>query len=163
MTKIPVEQILAQLLNFSILILILFFALRKKIVQLFLDRRQSYEKAVTTAQSARQQAEVHHLQIKEQLEKLNATAGESLQQAQSEAAELRAQILAEASSLSERLRVDAKRTAQTELERAKNELREELLTRALASAHEILNEKLKESDQKRLQSEFVEKIQVVRP
>ena len=58
---------------------------------------------------------------------------------------------------------ETERTAESEIQRAKLESRDELLNASLEQAKKILKEKVNEPDQKRLQDEFVEKIQVVRP
>ena len=70
-------------------------------------------------------------------------------------------IMEDAKTLSERLEKDAEKTAQFELQKAKSELLTELLDNSLALASKQLEEKVGEQEHKRLQSEFVGKIQVV--
>ena len=70
-------------------------------------------------------------------------------------------MLSEARQLAERLEQDAKRSITVELEKAKAELRRELLSGALERASQSLRQELGANDQKKLQKEFAEKIQVV--
>ena len=69
--------------------------------------------------------------------------------------------MADAQEIILNLKKETERTADSEIQRAKLELREELLSAALTQAKQILKDKVNEPDQKRLQNEFVEKIQVV--
>jgi F0F1-type ATP synthase membrane subunit b/b' len=59
------------------------------------------------------------------------------------------------------LEEEAKRTAAVELEKAKAELRHELLREALSKSSDSLGRSLDSNEQKKLQNEFAEKIQVV--
>ena len=65
--------------------------------------------------------------------------------------------------IAERLETDALRTAEFEVEKANITLREELLALSMSQAKQVLTEKMDGANQKRLQDEFVDKIQVVRP
>jgi F0F1-type ATP synthase membrane subunit b/b' len=84
-----------------------------------------------------------------------------LTQAQSEAAELRQRLVQEAKVLATKLADEAQRAANVEVERAKAELRAELLSKALDGSRKKLSTKLGTLEQKQLENEFAEKIQVV--
>lgn len=151
-----------QVLNFALYAGLLFFVLRKPLSQYFQTRAESFRQALVKAESARADAERQKREIEQRLAKLQGSADENLAQARAEAEELRKRILREAEELSRTLQEEAKRTADIELQRAKAELREELLAQAVQTAKSILSERIADTDQKRLQTEFVEKIQVVR-
>lgn len=151
-----------QLVNVVLFVLLLYVLLRKKVAEVFKGRSADFHSALTKAQAAKQDAEARKKEIQDRLNKLESTAAEGLQTARTEAEALRKKILADAEELTQNLRTEAQRTAQFEIERAKAELREELLTHSIQAAKKVLAENTNEADQKRLQSEFVEKIQVVR-
>lgn len=158
---IPWKLILTQTFNFSLVVVGLIFLLRKKVRAHFLERKHQFKKLVQRAEDARQEAEQNKREVTERLQKLEGSAEESVRRAKSEAEELKAKIVEEARTLSEKLKEEAARTADFELERAKLLLRQELLNEAMRAAKVELNASVDESEQKRLQSEFVEKVQVV--
>ncbi len=158
---IPWHHILVQVANLGGLLIFLAWVLRKTVSQYFAERRQVYLDLVQKADSAKLQAEQNRRDIASRLQNLEATTQNSLQQAQAEAAELQSRIVKEAKELAEKLRAEAERAAKFEVEKAKNELRAEMLAKAVEAARAALKEKVGGPEQKKLQSEFVEKIQVV--
>jgi F-type H+-transporting ATPase subunit b len=84
-----------------------------------------------------------------------------LERAKAEAADLRSQIISEAKSISQRLREETNRAVQAEIYKAQKEIRETLVTESLKAAHKALNEQVNDDQHKKLENEFVEKIQVV--
>lgn len=151
-----------QALNFVLFFLLLYVLLRKKVGEVFRGRSADFHSALTKAQAAKRDAEARRQEIQDRLNKLESTAADSLQTARAEAEALRKKILADAEELTQNLRTEAQKTTHFEIERAKAELREELLTQSLLAAKKVLAENTSEADQKRLQTEFVDKIQAVR-
>ncbi|NJL23950.1 MAG: ATP synthase F0 subunit B [Calothrix sp. SM1_5_4] len=133
---IPWSTLFVQAFNFTFLIVVLFLLLRKAVKVHFEHRARSYQELVERAEAARSQAERGKREIADRLAKLESTADQGLVQARAEAAELKSRILLEAKNLSEKLQAEAQRTALVELEKAKTELRRELLTNALQASRE---------------------------
>lgn len=156
------ESLTYSAINFGLYVVLLFFLLRKPVRNYFKSRKESFSQALIKAEAARNEAEARKKEINDRLQRLESSSDESIAQARAEAAALRARILQDAEAVSRNLRAEAQRTAQVEIERAKNELREELLSQAVALSRKMLVDKMAEPDQKRLQTEFVDKIQVVR-
>lgn len=151
-----------QAINFVLYAGLLFFFLRKPVKNYFSNRQADFKQALIKAEAARKEAETKKKEIQERLARLQNSSQDSIAQARAEAEALKAKILQDAAELSQKLREDARRTAELEIERAKHELREELLNQSVALAQKMLADKMVEQDQKRLQTEFVDKIQVVR-
>lgn len=151
-----------QAINFVLYAALLFFLLRKPIKNFFKGREDSFKQALIKAEAARADAEKKRQEIQERLTKLEATADQSIAQAKAEAEALKNKIIQEAQELSKNLKDEARRTADIEIERAKLELRSDMLHQAVALSQKMLIDKIADNDQKRLQTEFVEKIQVVR-
>lgn len=158
---IPWNSIFVQAFNFGLLLIVLFFLLRKSVAAHFENRAKEYAQLVERAETARKQAEKSHSEIKERLAKLESTAEQSVRTAQTEAEELKGRMITEAKSISDKLEVEAKRSVAVELDKAKAELRRELLARALDASRDSFKKNLGSTEQKKLQNEFVEKIQVV--
>lgn len=155
---IPTESLTVQTFNVVVLLVILFFVLRKATVAHFKHRGEEYSQLVRRAQAAKEEAERGHREIKERLDKLESGAESSLAQARREADEMKVKMLAEAKSVGERLKAEAQRTIATEVEKAKAELRADLLQSALATSQEVLKSSLSASEQSKLQNEFVQKM-----
>lgn len=151
-----------QVINFVIYIGLLVYFLRKPIKNFFSTREQVYKQALVKAESARKDAERRKHEVEQRLNSLELSANETLADARAEAAAIKKQIQEEATVLAQRLRDEASRSAELEIERAKSELRDEMLVQSVALAKKLLQDKIAEPDQKRLQTEFVDKIQEVR-
>lgn len=161
-TEIPWHSIMVQAANLGGLVLLLGFILRKTISAFFTERRQVYLDLVQKADAAKLEAEQNRREIASKIENLSKTTEQSLRQANAEATELRNRILSEAKELAEKLKKDTERSVEVELEKAKFELRKSMLEMAVDAARKTLQEKVGGAEQKRLQDEFVDKIQVVR-
>lgn len=160
-TSIPTEMIINQSINLGLVFILLFFLLKNKVVQHFKDRNATYTEFLERAEKARLEAEAQKKEFQEKLMQLKSSQEEVATQARAEAEELKSRLLKEANELSEKVSRDAQQTAQYELERAKEKLREHLLNQSVSAAAQVLKEKVGEPEQKRLRSEFVDKIQVV--
>ncbi|MCB0407215.1 MAG: ATP synthase F0 subunit B [Bdellovibrionales bacterium] len=158
---IPWALIGQQVFNLLIVIGGLSFLLRKKVTQHFAERKVQYSQLIQKAEEAKVAAEKSKREITERLQQLESTADSSLQNAKSEAEELKRKIVEEAKTLSQRLEDDAKRTAEYEIQRAKIQLRKDLLEQSLIVARENLEKQVGTAEQNRLNSEFVQKVQVV--
>jgi F-type H+-transporting ATPase subunit b len=159
--EIPWKNLWAQGFNLAVLLGLLFYVLRHSVKAHFETRAREYEQLVARAEAARQEAEQNKQAIEQRLTKLQASAERTAQEAKGEADKLRTKLMEEAKVLTAKMEQEAQRSAALELEKAKAELRHELLERALSSAGENLGKNLSSNEQKKLQHEFVEKIQVV--
>ncbi len=150
-----------QTANFAIFALILGYLILKKVPPILAQKRETYFAEMKKATAQREAAEKDKADLVQRLEKLKATTDESIQNAQTESQALKEKMLTEANEIAGRVRSEAVQSVKFEAERAKLELKDQLIEQAVDNAREILKTKMQESDQKRLQSEFVEKIQVV--
>ncbi len=148
-----------QVVNFALYIGLIVYLAKKPIQEMFQGRYDGFFSALKKAEAAKAEAELKRKDIQDRLTKLETSREESIQNAREEAAALRNQIVEEARALSSKLKADAEKTALIEIERAKTELREDLLSQSVIMAKRILTDKMQEPDQKRLQNEFVDKIQ----
>ena len=159
--EIPWEALYPQFLNFFVVICLAVIFGRKQIAAFFQQREAKYSDLVTRAEAAKGEAEDAKQRITERMIKLNQSASDNMQKVRSEATELKNRIIVEAQELAERIEKETRRSAEFEIERAKIELRGEMAREALLVAREALGRNLDMGKQKKLQHEFVEKIQVV--
>lgn len=151
-----------QAINFFIFVAILVWLLRGPVKNYFYNKEANFKQALARAENAKLAAIAQKNEMAEKLNDLNQSTEKALADAKVDAIAMQAKMQAEANEMSARIRADAQRTAEFEIERAKKTLREEMLTQSLALAQKMLCDKMVDGDQKRLQTEFVDKIQVVR-
>ncbi len=159
---IPWMVIVAQAFNLAVLFGALIYFLRAGAKKYFSSRQEIYLELVNRADAARREAEKARSDIAAKLNELESGSKKTLEHAQAEAAQMRTRIVSEAQSLAVKMKEEAHRSVKIELEKAKNELRQELLGAAVESARASLKEKVGGPEQAKLQKEFVDKIQVVR-
>jgi len=152
-----------QVINFALYVALIYFVLRKPVREFFKSRAENYKLALSKAERAREEAEQKKREIQEQLNTLETTAESSLENARKEAAALMEKIQKEAEEIALKLKSEANQTIAIEIEKAKMELRRELLDQSVAMAEKMLRDQMVENDQKRLQTEFVDKIREAHP
>ena len=145
-------------INFVIFAALGFYFLHKPTKQFFYHRREKFHAALKKAAQAKAEAEARKNEIRERLVTLENSAQKTLDEARTEAQAMSTKILQDAADISKNFREEANRTAQAEIARAKAELRDDLLNQSLVLSKKIMAEKMVEPDQKRLQTEFVDKI-----
>jgi F-type H+-transporting ATPase subunit b len=160
-TEIPWKTIGVETLNMGLLTALLIYLLRHMVIAHFKGRRQTYTELVERAEAAKTAAEKSHREIAQKLAELQQSADENIRNAQAEAAAMKQKLMGEAQVLAKKLEDDAHRAVETEIEKAKTQLRAELLTEAIHVSRDALKETVGSSEHKRLQTEFVDKIQVV--
>lgn len=160
---IPVDTIKWQVINFVIFAGGMYWILKHKmdIPLLFKTRRAQYTELVEKAESAKTEAEAVRKEFHGKLTTLEAEAASVNEKARQEALELKEKMLREAGEISERLIKDAQSVAMYELEKAKIQLKAELVEESMDSAQAKLKEKVSDSDRSKLRNDFVDKIQVV--
>lgn len=159
--EIPWTALYPQFLNFTAVIVLIVIFGRKKIAAHFHGRKAMYTDLVTRSQLAKNQAEDHKQKIVERLTRLDQTTSDSIQKAKAEASDIKRNIIRDAQEIAKRLETDAARFSQFELERARTELRNEIISQAFDGAVSILATDVKPGRHKILHSEFAPKIKVV--
>jgi len=149
-----------QILNLGILIAGLVYFTKDMIVQFFAGRKSAYLEAAQKSAFAREAAEREFVDVQNKLQQLEKNHEQSLHKAHIHAEELKKQILAEGVDVSRRVREEAHLTAQLEVQRARRDLREQLLTDSVTAARMILTKDIAAADQQKLQNEFIKNIEV---
>lgn len=160
---VPWRDIFWQVINLGILLVALFYLLRKPTVSFFKNRQTNFLSAAQKSQAARAEAEKQYLEIKQRLDRLEGNREEDLARAQAEAADLRKQMIKEAHDVAARVKAEAETTMNIELQRAKHELQQAFVREAVAVARDVMTKDLSAQDQQRLQGDFSKNLQAVNP
>ena len=139
----------------------LVYFLKPKVGAFFNGRRETVLAALKEANRIKTEAENKHQEYVIKIQELQKEQDSVLEQIRRDGEETRKRIMEEAKRLSENIKNEAARAAETEVEKARSELYDEVLQQALDGARALLVKSVAENDQRRLQKEFVEKIEVV--
>ncbi len=152
-----------QIINFILFAgIIVFIIKKKKLNESFAAKKQAFLDSMNQATRVREAAEARKRELESRLKTLVATADQSRQKARQDADALKASLIQQGEEMAKKLKTDVKKSVEIEVAKAEIHLREELLDAAISGAREQIKAALAGSDQKQLQQEFVEKIQVVR-
>ncbi|KYG68962.1 ATP synthase subunit B [Bdellovibrio bacteriovorus] len=154
------SAVMYQAINVAILVAGLIYFTKDGIVSFFSGRKAAYLEAAQKSAFAREQAEKEFVDIKNKLANLDATREESLRKAQAHADDMKKQILDEANEVTKRIRQDAELTAKLEVQRAQNELRNQLLKDSMEAARTVLTKDIGSADQQKLQKDFINHVGV---
>ncbi|MBX2988125.1 MAG: ATP synthase F0 subunit B [Bdellovibrionaceae bacterium] len=158
---IPTDLIFWQVFNLTILFGALIYFLRQPVKDFFRQRQAGFVEASQKSQAARQEAEKQYLELKHKIERLESTRAETLARAEAEAADLRRHMLKEADEMASRIRHEAQVTAQIEVQRARQDLRESFIDDSIAAARQVLAKDIGSQDHSKLQTDFVKNIEAV--
>lgn len=153
--------VLYQAINVAIIFFGAFYFGRKKVSAFFVEKRKLFLDAQERAKSALRVAELEHHEVKTRLDKLKVTRSESLAKAKTDANDMRERILQDAHTLATKLKDEALLAAKIEVQRAKHQLKEQLVREAFETSKKDLSLKATSDDQKKLQEDFISKVQVV--
>ena len=156
------KQVLTQILGF----LILLWVMRKyawgPILASLEARRQKIAGDFEAARQAKADADATKLELENELKGIEAKARQRLQEAVAEgqkvAGEIRAQAQSEATARMARAEDDIAR----EREKAKEMLKEQVISLSMKTAEKILRQRLDDPAQRKLVGEFVEEVGAIR-
>jgi F-type H+-transporting ATPase subunit b len=158
---VPTEFVFQQTFNFLLAIFVLWYFLRKTVRAHFKARHAEYHDVVRKVESAKVEAEDLKKTLNEKMVKLNTEAEANAHKAKSEADEMHQKLVHDAKGLSDKLIIDAKASIDIELQKAKQQLKAELLEMSLEAAQRELKSEVSDKDDQRLKEQFVENIQAV--
>lgn len=158
---IPVNTIILQCINLSLLAILLHFLVRPKLVSAFKGRKEAFLNKKRQAENQRKQAEDVKKEISEKLNAANSTYDEVISKARKEATEMKSNIISNAELQIAKIHKSAELAKRAEIEKAISEIREELLQESLDLAVERIAKNIESDDQSRLQKNFVSNVGVI--
>lgn len=137
---IPLHEIGWQALNLGILLVAIFFLIRKSIVEAFVNRRQNFVEQSEKTQVALKQAEASLSEIKSKFAGLEAGEKTSLENAKREAQIQKDTLIKEAHEAVEKMKKDAQLMMANELVKAKIEINNTIMDQAVLSAKQKISQ-----------------------
>ena len=158
---IPVKLVVSQAINFGLLFILLYFALREKLSGHFKHRAAQYTELVQRAERERIEAEAAHKEVQTRLNNLVSSSEKEMARIRAEAESMKQKIVSDAEALSKKLEEDARQSIAIEVEKAKATMRSEVLMAAIQGAESGLKTSIKAPEHRKLQNDFIKKMKAV--
>lgn len=142
--------LIAQLVNFAILLIVLRLFLFGPIMNMLDERKRRIEEGLAKSEEAASMAEASEQQSQQVLAEARAEAQRLLAGAQESAASLRAELEEQARTNAERIRTDAQASIQAERDQAIQALRAEFADLTITAAERVVGQSLDRSAHQRL-------------
>jgi F-type H+-transporting ATPase subunit b len=152
------KVIMYQVINVSLMFFGLFFFGKAPIKKMLAEKRVAYEQASVKAEKVKKQAEEELQEMKVRLTRLDSTAEESIMRARADAADLKKQIIEESVAISSRIKQEADAAAKMEIQKAKRQIRDEMIGMAADMAKNKMSTGLTANDQKALKDSFIQQV-----
>ena len=147
-----------RIINFSVLVIALFFLLRKPVSEALNGRVAGIQQQLDELETKNRQAEKTLAEYKDKLSLLDQESEKLLSEYVRQGNEAKARILQEAETAAAKLEEQARRNIAHEFEQAKLKLQEDIIEKALIKAEETIQSRVTGDDQNRLVDEYLEKV-----
>ncbi|RLA99850.1 MAG: hypothetical protein DRG37_03860 [Deltaproteobacteria bacterium] len=147
-----------RIINFTILVVILYRLLADRVRKYFVDRRTEIVKVLDEVERAEKEAQKRYEESKVKLEEVEKDIENIRNMLIGEIEKEKARIIEEGKSTSERIIEQAKSSAQQEVSKAEASLREMVADMACNMASDIISRQISKDDQKRIIREYLDKV-----
>jgi F-type H+-transporting ATPase subunit b len=147
-------------LHFIVLAGGLFFLLRKPVSSALGSRVKGIEEQLSDLESQKAAAEKQLAEYNQKFAQLEKEAEKIMAEYVHQGEEAKVRILKEAEDAAEKLKIQAQKTIESEFQTARDNLRNEVLDKALAKAEEIIKGQIGAEDQEKLVDEYLAKVVV---
>jgi len=152
-------DLLYRFINFALLVIILFFVLRKvPIKEYFSSRIEGIKKELEDLKKQREAARRKAQELESKLKAFEGERKEILAQYRADGLAEKERILAEARDRAKQILEQAEMSIQYEMQSAKEKLKQDVVALAAQRAEEIIAREMTDKDQDRLVDEFIEKL-----
>jgi len=147
-----------RVMNFTVLVVGLFFLLKKPVSQMLNSRIEGIREQLSELETKKKEAEKKLAEYDERLSALEREAQGIIDEYTRQGNEARTRILAEAEKAAVKIEEQARRNIEHEFNQTKLKLKSEVMEMALIKAEEIIKGKITAKDQEKLVEEYLEKV-----
>ena len=147
-----------RVMNFSVLVIALFFLLRKPVSQALNSRIKGIKDQLSELEAKKKDAEKALEKYTERLSHLESEAEKIIEEYIRQGNEAKARIIDEAKKTVEKLEEQARRNIEHEFTQAKIKLQQDILEKALVNAETLIKNNITTQDQDKLVDEYLEKV-----
>jgi len=147
-----------KVLNFALLVIVLFFVAKKPVKEFFQSRQKGIEEELTDLEQKKRDAEKELADYESRLKNLKEESDRILEDYARQGEEAKKRIIAEAEEQAEKLEELAKRNIEQEFKTAKAALKKEIVEKAVEEAEKLVKDSIAEEDQDKLVDEYLKKV-----
>ena len=137
-SHIPWSWIGIQSINLGILLTIIFFTFKSKIVGAFTAKRAAYVEQSLKTEKALKAAEDNLREAREKLKQLETTEGSSISTATNEADAAKNKIVRDAEVQAQKLKADVQMVVNAEIYKVRSEIRAQIIEKSIATAEQAI-------------------------
>ncbi len=152
------KDFLYRVLNFSIVVALLVYFLRKPLKKGLAGRSEEIEKALSEAKKAKEEAEAKFAEYDLKLSQATVEIEEISASIRREGELEKQRIIENAKAMAEKIEADAERTADIEVAKAREQLQREAVQLAVALAEDLLKKNFTKEDDTRMIDEYIQKV-----
>ena len=153
------QDLLYRFINFALLVIILFFVIKKSPIKGFFKARSNeIQQRLEDLKREKEEAENRYLEIEKQLKDFEAKRKEIIDQFREEGLAEKEKIITEAKDRVKQIIEQSELAIQHEIQAAKDRLKLEVVDQAVQKAQEIIAEEMDEKAQDNLVNEFIERV-----
>lgn len=155
---VVLKDFLWRILNFSLMIALLVYLLRKPIKKGLAGRREGIEKALAEAKQAKEEAEAKFAEYDQKLALATEEIAEISNAIRREGELEKQKIIESAKEMAVKIEQDAEKAAALEVAKARTELQREAVQLAVELAEDLLKKNFTKEDDTRLIDEYMKKV-----
>jgi F-type H+-transporting ATPase subunit b len=146
-------------INFAVLVVVLFFFGRKPMAEYFRKRTELIEKSLREATEAKELAQKALSEVRTKLENADREVEAILASARKSGEKEKEMIIAEGEKLKEKILEQARTNIDFELQKAKDKIKSEAAMMALELAEKQIKEKLGQKEQEALIDDYIKRLE----
>lgn len=147
-----------KLLNFVVLVGVLFVLLKAPVKNFFSTRVEDLKKEIADLEEKKEKAEKDLQEYVSKIESLDEEVKVIVKTYVEQGEKAKMKILEEAKSSAEKLRVQAERKVEQEFQHAKETLSKEIVDKAVFEAEKLIKDKINDQDQDKIIEEYIGKV-----
>lgn len=151
-------EFLWRVINFVLLVGILYWLLAKLVKDFFVKRKESIKQALEEAKKRKEEAEERYKEFSDKLALLEEKAEEIATELREEGEKEKERIISEAGETAKKIMEQAEVTASHEIKKAISGLREEAASLIVRLAEEAIKKEINKEDQERLIRDYIDRL-----
>jgi len=153
-------DLLYRIINFGLLVVILFFVIKKvPIKDFFSNRREEIRKKLDELKMDKEAGETRYQELEKKLKEFENKKKEIIEQFKEDGVAEKEKIIEEARERASQILAQADATIGREIQAARDKLRQDLVDIAADRAQDIVAKNITDSDQEHLVKEFIERVE----
>jgi F-type H+-transporting ATPase subunit b len=154
------KDIIYRIMNFALLVGVIFFLTRKPVGKALEARRQGIKDELEDLENQKEEAQKQLAETKQKVSNLDAEVERIMAEYVQMGEAARTRILDEARASADKLQEQAKKNIEYEFASAKQQLMAEMAEQAVGMAEELIKKNIQDQDQERIIDEYLEKVVV---